>query len=188
MKSLLLKISLIIIFLLSGNIIAMNDIEYTHKRITKEIIKTLGIEEFNLEEIVFDDNTIQGKFFKILDYNSIIAYTYIGRVNSCRSGGCFPSNNQHSSFEYFDYLFILDTTFTVKKVKVFNYQATHGQEICSKNWLKQFINYNGKENLVVGKNIDAIAGATISAHSITFDIQDKTLLLKELLDVYTKIQ
>lgn len=188
MKKIVLKISLIIVFLISGNIIARDDIEYTNKRITKEIIKTLGIDAFNLEEIVFDDNTVQGKFFKILDSDNNIAYTYIGRVNSCRSGGCSPFNNQHSSFEYFDYLFVLDTTFTVKKVKVFNYQATHGQEICSKNWLKQFINYNGEKNLVVGKNIDAIAGATISTHSITFDIQDKTLLLKELLGEYAIIQ
>ncbi len=104
-------------------------------------------------------------------------------MNSCRSGGCSPSNTSHNSFEYFDYLLILDTLYNVKKVKVFNYQATHGQEICSKNWLKQFIDFNGSDNLIVGKNVDAIAGATISTHSITFDIQDKIQFIKEKIDI-----
>jgi len=44
-------------------------------------------------------------------------------------------------------------------------------EICSKNWLKQFIGYQGNP-LRYKADIDGISGATISANSITSDIQD----------------
>lgn len=71
----------------------------------------------------------------------------------------------------------------VELVKVFNYQATHGQEVSAKGWLKQFIGFDGRKPLTVGKNIDAISGATISAYGITLDVQDKTTLLQELVRI-----
>ena len=66
-------------------------------------------------------------------------------------------------------------------VNVFNYEATHGQEITSKRWLKQFVNFQGENELVAGKNIDAISGATISVNGIVKDLQEKTYILKTLL-------
>ena len=65
-------------------------------------------------------------------------------------------------------------------VEIFNYQATYGYEITNKRWLKQFIGFGEDELLEVGKNIDAISGATISVHAITYDIQEKTDFLRQL--------
>jgi Na+-translocating ferredoxin:NAD+ oxidoreductase RnfG subunit len=59
----------------------------------------------------------------------------------------------------------------VQQVRIYNYQATHGQEITSKNWLRQFKNYTGEKELMAGKNIDAISGATISVDAIISDIE-----------------
>lgn len=59
--------------------------------------------------------------------------------------------------------------------------ATHGHEVSAKGWLKQFIGYNGNESLQVGKNVDAIIGATISVYGITRDIKEKTVLLMNFL-------
>jgi Na+-translocating ferredoxin:NAD+ oxidoreductase RnfG subunit len=73
---------------------------------------------------------------------------------------------------------LFDKTKSVTSVVVYNYEATHGQEITAKGWLKQFLGYNGSRNLVVGKNIDSISGATISVNAITADIARNTALLK----------
>jgi hypothetical protein len=69
----------------------------------------------------------------------------------------------------------------VELVKIFNYAATHGHEVSAKGWLKQFAGYNGSDTLQVGKNVDAISGATISVYGITLDVQMKTILLKNYL-------
>lgn len=109
-------------------------------------------------------------------------FVYIGRVNACRAGGCMdPSVTAipGEEFEYFDYFILYDSTYAVQEVKVFNYQATHGHEITSKNWLKQFKKYDGSKRLVTGKNIDGISGATVSVEAIVYDIEQKTNLLRE---------
>ena len=49
-----------------------------------------------------------------------------------------------------------------------------------KGWLNQFIGYDGTKTLRVGKEIDSISGATISAYGITTDIQQKTFYLQSL--------
>jgi hypothetical protein len=119
-----------------------------------------------------------------LTANDLKKYIYVGRVNSCRSGGCSSPTSQPMNLEtteYFDYLIVFDSNVSVQQVKVYNYQATHGQEVANKGWLKQFQGYDGKRSLTVGKSIDAISGATVSVYSITDDIQDKTKLLKKLI-------
>ncbi len=110
-------------------------------------------------------------------------YVYVGRVNGCREGGCSsPAETMNiDTPEFFDYLIVFDSRLAVQQVKVYNYQATHGQEITNKGWLKQFLGYDGKRSLTVGKSIDAISGATVSVYSITDDIQEKTRLLSQIL-------
>jgi len=117
-----------------------------------------------------DKNTI---FYKIIQSNSIIGWAYTRRVFSCRNGGC---NDQSSmaeesvSHEYFDYFALLNPDYSILEIKVYNYAATHGQEICSKAWLKQFKGFDGSSKLRYGKDIDAISGATISGKAITEDV------------------
>lgn len=122
---------------------------------------------------------IEGNFFTINHSDSLIGYAYLGRVYSCRFGGCTLTSEAEAINEYFDYLIIYNHAFSILKVKVVNYQATHGHGICSKGWLKQFIGYNGDEDLNVGKNIDALSGATVSTNSITFDIEKVTRFVKD---------
>lgn len=110
-------------------------------------------------------------------------FAYSGRVNSCRAGGCSSGGavGGADAFEYFDYYIIFDDSIQVLHVKVFNYQASHGQEITARGWLKQFRGYDGSRLMEVGKQIDAISGATISVNAITDDIKLRTKQLKALL-------
>lgn len=164
---------------------AQTEVNYKHKTLIKTLQKAGIVNMSALEEIVlpYSINTsmqIDGKYFLIKEKNnSHYQYIYIGRVNSCRAGGCSIANDnlKEGLSEYFDYYILFDTNKTVQAVKVFNYQATHGQEVTAKGWLNQFIGYNGSERLQVDKNIDAISGATISVYAITLDVEMKTDIL-----------
>ncbi|WP_234408600.1 FMN-binding protein [Marinilabilia salmonicolor] len=92
----------------------------------------------------------------------------------------FSQGEPAGNSEYFDYFILFDAEKSVQVVKVFNYQATHGYEITSRGWLKQFAGHDGSESLQVNKNIDAISGATISVQAITEDVQRQTSLLQRM--------
>lgn len=160
------------------------------KTLQKELQKLSGIENPQWKEIPVPENLLvsdhlQGKFMTLSGQatHEMKKYIYAGRVNSCRAGGCSNPNLSLDleTSEYFDYLIVFDTSATVEQVKVYNYAATHGQEVTNKGWLKQFKGYDGSRSLTIGKSIDAISGATVSVYSITDDIQDKTRLLKKIL-------
>jgi hypothetical protein len=117
-----------------------------------------------------EKNTI---LYKIIQNNNLIGWAYTRRVLSCRNGGCDRPNSTDDtdiSHEYFDYYALLNPQNSILEIKVYNYAATHGQEICSKAWLKQFKGYNGSKQLRYGKDIDAISGATISGIALTEDV------------------
>lgn len=177
---------LFITLLLSACIVfAQSEVDFQPKALLKTL-KKLGIEECSaVVEMETSGGTlgeINGKYFRINSANAEYRYIYIGRVNSCRAGGCSAYNDplKTGDSEYFDYYIIFDDKKTVQDIKVFNYQATYGYEVTAKGWLKQFVGFNGSESLQVNKNIDAISGATISVYAITADVQNKTSLLKKL--------
>ncbi len=174
------KIFILSIYILFGE--NFNDIDYNNKLIVKTLQKYGNAVVMQELDIRFELDEDKGKFFSLSgnELKNGINYLYVGRVNSCRSGGCSTSGmTENFDFEYFDYFILFNQEGSVVQVKIFNYQATKGQEITASWWLKQFNEYNGAEELVVGKQIDGISGATISALSITHDITYNTKLLKK---------
>ena len=161
-----------------------------NKTLRKELQRISGSEKSEWQEIAVPESllvthSLQGKFMALSGQkvNELKKYIYAGRVNSCRNGGCSNPNfsKDLEPSEYFDYLILFNADLSVELVKVYNYQATHGQEVTNKGWLRQFQGYDGSRILTVGKSIDAISGATVSVYTLTDDIQDKTLLLKKIL-------
>lgn len=176
-------ISTLLLFILLP-LYGQNGINMKPDMLLREIKKAEGHESFQLTEVkmpmVAQPNTkIPGKYFA-LQNTSGYKYVYVGRVNSCRAGGCNTPNKSalQSDFEFFDYFILFDSLATVKTVRVYNYEATHGQEVMIKAWLKQFEGYNGSNALIPGKNISAIAGATISVNNLVEDIIVRTQSLK----------
>jgi len=119
--------------------------------------------------------------YKITQSIDTLGWAYTRRVYSCRNGGCdqLSLTDESSSREYFEYFAIIDNQHRITDIKVYNYAATHGEEICSKAWLKQFKGYKGAKPLRYGKDIDAISGATISGKAITEDISSSMIQLKK---------
>jgi len=177
---------LTLIFLPSFFVPLSADLE---QKIRKQIIKLYQINEFEIEEFTLEDSLQQqvenGIFQAIYSNHNLQGIVYMGKVKTCAIGGCVATNQFDAApdldSEYFDYIIYFDTTASIKKIRILDYNATYGYEVCSKNWLKQFIGYFGKESLLVGKNVDGISGATISANAIAMDITMQTKLVKSIL-------
>lgn len=173
---------------------AQPEVDYRHRMMVKKLEKE-GIDLQHLHELQLKNTgghaaDMEGKFFVAGSTNvtgsmnvSPLQYIYVGRVNSCRAGGCSVPDNAITdmSSEYFDYFILFDKRAGIDQVHVFNYRATHGYEICSRGWLRQFSGYNGSANLEVGKTIDGISGATISVHAITSDVRHRTEQLQDFI-------
>lgn len=169
---------------------AQSEINVSHKSIDKEIRRTFSIEEYQLCNLQEDDSTkpqLPGNefYFRIQKSIAHFGYLYIGRVNCCRLEGCSvkKSKAELSGFEYFDYFILYDSLHTIKSVNVFNYQATHGHEICSRSWLRQFKGYTYGAELELGNSVDAISGATVSVVNITYDIERASAWLNKILEM-----
>lgn len=165
------------------------------KQLSKAIKKTWVGDDISFTLLSPIDNntsnqsTINGEIFHIRDANSnSFGYAYAGRVFSCRSGGCStdgPARNSEN-YEYFDYLILYNNALVIELVKVYNYQASHGHEVCSPSWLKQFKGYAGEKELDYGGNIDAISGATISAVSMIVDIENAASKISNAIQVHSE--
>ncbi|MCU4177421.1 FMN-binding protein [Marinilabiliaceae bacterium N1Y90] len=186
------SVLLILLLTLSCYSYGNGDVNYKHKAIQKTLVKSCKLLNPQLSEITLPEElsvATEGKFFNVeSDADTEIKHVYIGRVNSCRAGGCSIADDAMlGASEYFDYMVLFNDACNVVLVKVFNYQASHGHEVTAKGWLKQFIGYSVEDNLEVGKNIDSISGATISVNGITNDVEEKTSLLKEVVQAEAKI-
>ena len=148
----------------------------------RELSSHFGKDEFELVDRSPEKLAVKGdKFYSIESPSGKKGYLHLGRVKTCRTGGCSLPGNSTEDFdgEYFDYFILYNSGFIVETVKVYNYQASYGHEISARGWLKQFEGFSGKSDLEVGKNIDAISGATVSVYAITEDVKWKTKLLQE---------
>ena len=190
------KLILALLLCLPSTFAVSQDINYNPKPLKKDLQKLWEKGDIDLMEIEVPDSLYndilldKGRIYHTYSGQENLGFAYIGRIYSCRSGGC-GMDDEHDDisfdedFEYFDYYIIFDTSLAVEKVRVYNYQATHGHEVAGKGWLKQFIGYTGETKLEYGKNIDAISGATISANAITYNVQESSrylMLLKPLLE------
>lgn len=183
----IIRLSFLIILISTLRVSGQSQISFAPKMLFREIQKQCGRPLQKLDEIILKDSfyapNSSGKFFRS-ENTEPVRYVYMGRVNSCRAGGCSRETEtlSNGAYEYFDYFTLYDSNARILLVRVHNYEATHGQEITVKKWLSQFIGYNGTNELIVGKNIDAISGATISVYGITEDISSRQSILKNHLN------
>lgn len=133
------------------------------KKEMKELSRVFEGEFLVNEVILADFSTSTGQIlregdllFKITEENETRGYVL--------------STEAKGRYDYFDYSVYFSEELVVKGLIVTVYRSTHGAAICQKKWLSQFNGYDGEE-LNLGKEIDAISGATFSAESIVQDIQ-----------------
>lgn len=154
-----MKISLLIISL---TIAALSINKETKKMIDKEITKVFKTETYSLEAASFSKTKeINGEFF-IIKSNKAIGYLYLGKI-----------------LENSEYFLIFNQNKMIEKIKISSYKEDYGLEMCSNAWLKQFVNKDEKKNYCIGKNINAISGATVSSKEVTEDINRINIFLNK---------
>ena len=165
-----IAIIILIVFSLAG--FGQQEINYNHKKINKFIKKTYKLNNYKFKEVFSEsENQLNGSFFTIESGASSGELIYIGRIKSCRSGGCsIDRDTKDDNYEYFDYIIGFDSNNKIKGIKIYSYQATHGQEVTARWWLKQFYNHRSNKAFEVNKDIDAISGATISVYAMVDDV------------------
>jgi hypothetical protein len=174
------RILILFLLIISLPIYSEEIITINNKVFLKEMKKAIPDGTYQLKEIDLPWHiSSKGAFYTIntKNENEKIKFVYFGRAVTIRGNA---GNQAKDASEYFDYFILYDVTKTVKLVRVYRYRASYGEGITSQGWLKQFIGYNGKNTLEVGKNIDAISGATISTNVITHDIETQTGILHRL--------
>lgn len=174
-----------LVWMAAGN--PSQGIDYQPKLLLK-ILKKHGVSSFKALTPLAIPHTgpTPGKFFRINEPEATVRFAYVGRVNSCRAGGCSKPDGaaptpEELEYEFFDYFLLFDDQARVQAIRVYNYSASYGYEITAPGWLRQFVGYAGERELIVGKDVDAITGATVSVYAITADVEAKTHLLKEWL-------
>lgn len=186
MKNLLkITVTFCCILLISGIATAQKRTNKINKKIHKGMAKLWPekkVEEVKLTtngtyelELFFEANQVH----ELVENEVTLGYMLLRRGYGCQIGGC--GNGDYAdgatcsadggTYETFDYVVFFDKDLAILKMNVVDYPGDYGYEICGKNWLKQFIGYQGKP-LRYKSDIDGISGATISANSITSDIQE----------------
>ncbi len=132
--------------------------------IQKEIKTVFKIESFSKQSVLIYkelNETLplkitESNFFKIKSNDTFLGYYYLGQA--------------YGKAANFDFMVIFNKDLIVSKVKILVYREDHGGEVGSKRWLKQFIGKSTAMDLKYQKDIAAISGATISAKSMTNEV------------------
>lgn len=130
---------------------------------TQSKMEKIVANQFNVKKFEFENVTstfyIEKSLF-LTDYEvykihseTILGYAMLGRA---------PSKT-----DYFDYLLLFDTQWTLQNVKVVAYREDYGGEIASSRWLQQFVGKQPLKDIELEGEIAAISGATISVKSMT---------------------
>lgn len=157
--------------------------ENAEKALNKELKRHFPDSEITLFPLAFPANELaNGYFYKINSNQPLtVNYAYVGRVIACRSTTCvMPASGNIDQVDFLDYLVLYNAAFEVEKVKIFRLNSEHGAEVTSQGWLRQFTGYSPGKNLTVGKEVDAISGATVTVNNFTSDIQETTNLLYKI--------
>jgi Na+-translocating ferredoxin:NAD+ oxidoreductase RnfG subunit len=155
----------ILFFMILTALVAFKPINKINKLINSEIKKTFVIDDFTTESIQVSEGLNKELPIKITDSN----FKKIN--NNGKNLGYYYQGNAFGKVDYFDFLVIFNSNLVIKKVKILVYREDRGGEIGSKRWLKQFIGKSIDNSLKYGNDIAGISGATISAKSITFQIE-----------------
>ena len=155
------SVSLIFLLIIASSFTTSNRVE---KLIQKEIKAVFKIEIFTKNTIEISEEVLKtlplkinpDNFFEINNDKNKLGYYYLGKA--------------YGKADYFDFIVIFDKNLIVSKVKILVYREDHGGEVGSKRWLKQFIGKTFTSKLKYQKDIAAISGATISAKSMTNEV------------------
>ena len=75
---------------------------------------------------------------------------------------------------------LLDSQLYVKQAKVISYPWKRGRDVCSPVFTRQFNGKGPQDPILLGKDIDAISGATISSRAMAEGVRDAIKLIRHI--------
>ncbi|MCF8412275.1 MAG: FMN-binding protein [Melioribacteraceae bacterium] len=106
--------------------------------------------------------------WKIRDTEGVKSYALLDNV---------PGKSQPITF-----LVLLGNDLSVKNLEIIKYREPYGGEVANQDWRKQFVGKSVESEIMVGKDIQSISGATISARSVTIGVKKLVLLMEKIKD------
>ncbi|MEO1487435.1 MAG: FMN-binding protein [Bacteroidota bacterium] len=161
-------------FLFLGLVSFENSNTRLMQKLNAAVEGAFAVQDFSLDVMQVDTKVNKmtavefGKenLYAIKKGGALLGYAYLGQAPSMKN--------------IFDYTVLLTPDLQIKKSKVLIYREDYGRQIGSQRWLKQFIGKKAGEKLGYGEDVDAIAGATISAKSMTKAVNDVLASIKVL--------
>lgn len=81
------------------------------------------------------------------------------------------------------FMAIFDTGGKIINCTIVEYREQYGGGVASDRWLNQFKGKNWESDYEIGRGIDSISGATISARSVTAGIHKLSILFKLIAEI-----
>ena len=78
-----------------------------------------------------------------------------------------------------EFIVAMDLKGIVRSVKVMSYYEQRGRPIAQGSFMRQYKGKSGKSQLIVGKDIIGVSGATISSRAATFTVKKAITLYEE---------
>ena len=78
-----------------------------------------------------------------------------------------------------EFIVAMDLKGVVRTVKVMSYQEQRGRPIAQASFMRQYNGKSSRDQLVVGKDIIGVSGATISSRAATFTVKMAIVLYEE---------
>ena len=154
--SLVLAIGLFLPFLV------LAEVYLSAEEATKNVFPTL--EKYDTESRIVDNQEF--KIFTVFAHDKIIGWSVV--------------LEEMGKIKPITFLVGIDTQDKVVGVYVLEYRDMFGSEIKRRSFLRQFPGKTADDPLVVGRDIDAVTGATISSQAATSAVRKSIQIIEEL--------
>lgn len=148
------------------------------KKSLKAVIGTKNVITWN--QIPVADSVQKSLAGKLKAKQNVADTLYIGKVSTDKGPRYVIPDIAPSRSEQFSYVLYVDQSKSIVGVDVLEYRENYGNEIDYSFFRNQFEGKQQANEIIFGRTIQNISGATISARSITYSIHDLLLILNNI--------
>lgn len=151
------------------------------KLISKSIRAVLGTKQSpNWQTIEVTDSTRRSLEGQLKIKGQVPDTLHIGLIQAEGAKNYIIPDIAPSRSEKFSYVLYIDSAHEIVGVDVLQYRENYGNEIDYPFFRKQFYGKRQADEIIFGRTIQNISGATISARSITYSVHDLMLILNQI--------
>jgi Na+-translocating ferredoxin:NAD+ oxidoreductase RnfG subunit len=154
------------------------------KERTEELIKKAFAEDvsFTMQKYQIPAS-LKSKIEKKVGQKFFADHLFIYKIHSAKKlKGIAVLDNVYGKSMPITFLVIFDPDGKIISSNIVKYREPYGGAVTNKGWNQKFEGKNASSGFVVGKDVDAISGATISVNSVAKGINKLALLIEEIKD------